>query len=85
MRVTWIIVGAGVGGRTVEDVEEAVQAVQGAVRESLAPHPPEVAAKVLHGAWGPLRAALVTDGRMAVSQGRSWSSSSGGISVELLP
>jgi hypothetical protein len=85
MRVTWVIMGSGAGEATVDDLEGAVGALQEAVRGVAGRLDPEVAARLLHGHWGPLRMAMRTDGWSAVNAGEAWSLSTGAISVEVSP
>lgn len=67
------------------DTEEAVEAVQGALRSIAGAMDPEAAGRLLHSHWGPLRTALLTDGTTAVNAGESWSSTSGVITVNTYP
>lgn len=83
VKITWTIEGSGVGSATVADTEAAAKALSGAVRDAMKPHGPDVQARALIDVVGPLRAAMVTDGRTAVERGQPWSAHLGGIAVSL--
>ncbi|MFD5308151.1 hypothetical protein [Streptomyces ardesiacus] len=85
MKLTWVVAGHGAGETSADTLEEAVGHLQGGLREVGVGLDQEVAARLLYSHWGPLRMALLTDGATAVNAGESWSSTSGGITVNVYP
>lgn len=85
MRLTWVIEGKGAGQADADTVEAAARALSDDVRAAYSHLGPDTLATMLPAVLGPLRAALVTDGRYAIEHGREWSASIGGILVTLCP
>lgn len=85
MRLTWVIEGKGAGQADADTVEAAARALSDAVRAAYSHLGPDTLATMLPAVLGPLRAALVTDGRYSVERGQEWSTSLGGIFVTLYP
>jgi hypothetical protein len=83
IKVEWVIEWASAGEAVCSDTEAAASALIDAVRGATEPHGDEVTGRALYSVVGPLRAAMVTDGRAAIERGEQWSATLGGISVSL--
>lgn len=85
IRVSWVIEGTGADSTDAPDVDRAAEAFTAGVRAATAHLAPDVQGTVLYGVVGPLRTAMLTDGRMAAGRGDVWQSSAGGIVVQMDP
>lgn len=76
--------GQSAGEGVAKSHDDAVEAVDDALRRYYMPQGPEVLSAVLWGVWGPLRHSMATDGALATrSSGGSWEGSADMINVRI--
>ena len=85
IRVEWTIEGCGAGSATVQDVDEAVQAVITACRAGTAHLAAGEAAQALLGLVPAARMDMLTNGRQAVERGERWERVRGSLFVVMTP
>lgn len=82
MITSWVILGVGAGSDACETAEEALSVITQVVRSAMTP---QAAVPMLLGEIAPMRHALLTDGQLAISAGRSWEWNSTTLMVRVSP